>query len=294
MCNKNILTVTPDFMEQIHFVPFELIKIQDLFIRDRNDSVDVFQWHKIDFYALIIITNETCIHHIDCQSYHLTKGDIIPISPGQVHRFDSLKPINGYVLSFTELFLMNNISEKNNVLFLHLFNIQQIIKTNNLDNFLPLIKLIEEEQSHNRKKYKYEVLQQLLITIFIYIERYSDSETNIDSKANFVDFIRFKKLVSKKYNEYHNVSEYAIELNLSYKYINEISKEFTNKTAKVFIDSWIITAIKRLIAQNLYSMKEISYKMGFQESTNFVRFFKKHVGMTPTDFYEELEIKKIG
>jgi len=42
--------------------------------------------------------------------------------------------------------------------------------------------------------------------------------------------------------------------------------------------------IKRAIMSTNNSLKEIAYEMGFEEVTNFTKFFKKHTGLTPKVF----------
>jgi AraC-like DNA-binding protein len=76
---------------------------------------------------------------------------------------------------------------------------------------------------------------------------------------------------------------------VSYNYLNEISKEITNKTAKGFIDSWLLLEIKRNISEKKYTSQEIGFKMGFKEPSNFIRFFKKHTQLTPIQFQEKLK-----
>ncbi|MCQ0112524.1 helix-turn-helix domain-containing protein, partial [Zhouia amylolytica] len=82
---------------------------------------------------------------------------------------------------------------------------------------------------------------------------------------------------------------YAKKLNVSYNYLNEISKEFANKTAKEFIDSWLLLEIKRNISEKKYTSQEIAFKMGFKDPSNFIRFFKKHTELTPLQYQEDLK-----
>ena len=73
-------------------------------------------------------------------------------------------------------------------------------------------------------------------------------------------------------------------LSVSTKHLNGIVKEFTLNTAKHFIDNFVILEAKRAIVSSNYSLKEIGYIVGFDEVTNFTKFFKKHTGITPKQF----------
>ena len=45
--------------------------------------------------------------------------------------------------------------------------------------------------------------------------------------------------------------------------------------------------MKRLLRGTTIPSKNIAYDMGFDEPTNMVKYFKKHVDMTPNAFREE-------
>ena len=44
---------------------------------------------------------------------------------------------------------------------------------------------------------------------------------------------------------------------------------------------------KRILAHTTESVKEIGYDLGFDEPTNFIKYFKKHSKFTPTEFREQ-------
>jgi AraC family transcriptional regulator, transcriptional activator of pobA len=59
------------------------------------------------------------------------------------------------------------------------------------------------------------------------------------------------------------------------------------KTPKEIIDDRILLEAKRILAHTTESIKEISYYLGFEEPTNFIKYFKKHASVTPTEFREQ-------
>lgn len=82
--------------------------------------------------------------------------------------------------------------------------------------------------------------------------------------------------------------DYAAHLKISHKHLNTICKYATGKTSKQYIDSNIIIEIKRWLSSSSHSVKELTYKFGFDEPTNFLKYFKKHTGKTPIQFKSEL------
>lgn len=46
----------------------------------------------------------------------------------------------------------------------------------------------------------------------------------------------------------------------------------------------MVLEIKRALATSNASVQEITYTFGFDEPTNFVKYFKKHTGYSPAQF----------
>ena len=60
-----------------------------------------------------------------------------------------------------------------------------------------------------------------------------------------------------------------------------------NKPVKEYIHEQLIMEIKRFLMNTDLSIKEIAYKTGFDEPTNFVKYFKKNTSSTPSAFRKD-------
>ena len=56
------------------------------------------------------------------------------------------------------------------------------------------------------------------------------------------------------------------------------------KSPKEMIDDRVVLEAKRLLLYSDSSVKEISHELGFDEPTNFIKYFRKHVAQTPNTF----------
>lgn len=270
-------------------VPFELISIQDLYDRCKASDFNLSNPHRIEFHALIIVTEGKSKHTIDFKEESLFPGVILPLSKGQVHSFSKNLSIKGYVVSFDESIITNSSSEKNLFHFLHLYNAPTIhIGAENLQLLIPYISILKTELENTNINLKSDFINAALMALLLQIKRLSIYQHTIFESTRFKDFIQFKQLIILHHKESHNANDYARMLSVSYKYLNDICKEITSKTAKAFIDSWILLEIKRNISEKRYTSQEIGYKMGFSEHSNFIRFFKKHTGSTPNKFRNQL------
>ena len=57
--------------------------------------------------------------------------------------------------------------------------------------------------------------------------------------------------------------------------------------SKNTIDNYVVLEIKRELISNI-PIKEIAYKFGFIETTNFIKYFKKQTNISPSKFKEQL------
>jgi len=266
-------------------LPFEIITFKELYERHKNQLADLFSCHRIQFNALLIITSGKSTHNIDCKEYLLQAGTILPLVKEQVHFFEEELKVEGNIITFTDKFITENISEKELFHFLQLYHSPILqIDPENLYLLKPYFDLLFREQEAGSSYLKEDLMKSVFLSLLIQLKRLTPLEHTIIDNQRFRDFIRFKQFISKEYSNTHNAKDYANQMGVSYKYLNDISKELSGKTAKAFIDNWLVLEIKRNITEKKYSIKEIAFKTGFEEPTNFIRFFKSHTGETPKDF----------
>lgn len=106
------------------------------------------------------------------------------------------------------------------------------------------------------------------------------------NKANPV-FTKFKEIIEENYSTNRIISNYANQLNVHPNCLNEISKLSSGLTASEIIHKRIISETKKLILSSENSFKEIAYKLGFEDPAYFSRYFKKHTGMTLSQYQNE-------
>lgn len=287
----------PDKIENILFsrfvkqpIPFEFISLEELHKRCKKSAYDLSKPHRIAFNALIIIIQGESTHTLDFKEIILSPGVILPLTKDQVHAFNKDLKVKGYVISFEENFITQHISKKSLFHFLHIFHTPSIlIGKENLVQLNPFIQLLKSTHREDNVNMKAEIINATFMAMLFQIKRLSIYQHKVFESQRFKDFIQFKQLITEHYHESHNAKEYAAKLHVSYKYLNDICKEIGHKTAKAFLDNWLLLEIKRNISENTYTSQEIAFKTGFKEPSNFIRFFKKYTGLTPNQFQEELK-----
>ncbi|WP_053405813.1 AraC family transcriptional regulator [Persicobacter sp. CCB-QB2] len=265
----------------------EIIPLKELFAKIRLVSDhNPRKLHRLNFFALMIISEGEGVHQVDLNRYPIQKGDVVKIAKGQVHAFQEPFTYKGYMVIFKEDLVLKYFSKSSVNYISHLYNyhISAPVVKGNLYNDFFINQLKKEFQNENRYVKK-EIMAKMLELYLLRLEQQAHHERKPDLNHSHQQlFFAFKHLVEQHFHENRNVNYYADLLSISPKHLNVIVRSITLNTAKNFIDQFIILEIKRSILSSDKRLKTIAYEMGFDEVTNFTKFFKKHTGQTPKTF----------
>ena len=228
---------------------------------------------------------------IDFRDVKYQPRDILFIADKQVHQFRVHSDTKGYITPFTQEFLYHNESDQNILqnyrLFDYSLNSPKISLSQESFNRLEWLfdELFSEHDRSAKSELQSEITRSLLKTILLTAERekrkmFSHAEHNL----NYPDFVKFKSSLERNFCFTRNVSDYSRMLGISSQKLNQLTKKILNQTAKTFIDERVIIEAKRLLAHTNLSAKEISEAVGFDEPTNFNKYFKRHTKQTPRSF----------
>jgi AraC-like DNA-binding protein len=278
----NISFDTSDNTTDIQF-----LDLVDLFEKvKQNPTHNPKKPHRIDFFALLVVTSGTGNHQIDLKKYPVKNGTVLKIAKGQVHSFQENLSYKGYLIIFTEEFVLEYFSKSSIDFISHLYNYHlsdPIVENSNFNESF-IQKATTELLGKNTYLQK-NIVAKYLELYLLKLERISHDTVAINpDKKYYMLFFQFKNLVEKNYKESRNVKDFAEMLLISTKHLNKIVQIFTLSSAKKFIDNYVILEIKRTILSTNNSLKEIAFDLGFDEVTNFTKFFKKHTGFTPKEY----------
>ena len=154
--------------------------------------------------------------------------------------------------------------------------------------------LLTEYTSYHADKFKF--IESYVNLILLTIKRFSAdamparaaSEQNRHADVKLV--ARYQSLIETRLSqaeirpEYFGPSYYADQLHVHPNHLNAITKRLTGHTAKQVIQEKVALLAKSLLAQSDLSIKEIAYRLGYDEATHFSSFFKKATSLTPQQY----------
>lgn len=120
-----------------------------------------------------------------------------------------------------------------------------------------------------------------------------------DKTRDFQDEELIRKMKKAKVimreSVYKNISpeQIALELNISYSGFRRAFREFTGTSPLKYIIELKMNEAKRLLSTTFLTVKEIAYKLNFDNPDYFPVFFKKRTGLTPVEYRNSTEIKDI-
>ena len=267
---------------------FISIRIEDFFKEINHEYI--LQNHQTDFYTILFYTNDIGRHAIDFKDFYYAPGTFLVVRKNQIHKFYHNPNATGYLLFFKEEFLNRYVNEDEIARIIQIFNeFLTSPKTQcpqeDLQGLLGLFEGIITEYDNIDDDYSPRIIRSLLHLLANLIHRIKSRNYNkIVLKKNLRDFIKFQGLVEKNYGESKKVSYYANLMGFSSKKLNSIVQFIANKPAKDFIDDVAIIKIKKELLYTNLSIKEIAFKVGFADSTNFFKYFKNRTDFTPKEY----------
>lgn len=104
---------------------------------------------------------------------------------------------------------------------------------------------------------------------------------------------RFTSLLEKFYQTERAVKFYADQLCVTPKYLSACTKHVTGHTANWWINSYVLRDAENMLLHSNMSVKAISTRLGFEDQMLFGKYFRRQMGMSPTD-YKRQEINKLA
>ena len=270
----------------------EIIRLEKIKEEKESFTHSPEKAHQLEFYQLVFYTEGTSEQLVDFVWHKVQKNTVVYVSKGQVNAFKFNEGLQGYLILFTEDYLKEQIAKIPKDTAIRLLTpllFSPRVHVAQIANLPAYVKLIFEEfykptESFN-KRY---IVDSLFNIIFSKVEEIKKNETDdIKDSEKLRLFLKFQEKLKKTFRRNKNAAFYAQELGVTYKHLNIVVKEVIAKTAKQYIDEFVILEAKRNLINSTIKSTELAYLMGFEEPTNFVKYFKKRTGFTPNGFKKE-------
>lgn len=264
---------------------FEIIDFDFLF---DQFSEEIKKPHRAEFYQILWFQKGTPIHILDFNPIKIKNNSLLFINKNSVQLFDCETKFKGKAILFTDNFFCKTSKDtqflKSTILFNDFLSVAQIKISDSIIE--RIFKQLETETENINDEYQADIIRNDLQNLLLHSERERKKQgfVELDKDTNLEFALFFKELLESNFIQNKKVSFYANKMNISTKKLNQTTLKIFGKTPKNIIDDRILLECKRLLAHSNESVKEIAYLLGFDEATNFIKYFKKHTGETPNSF----------
>ncbi len=257
----------------------------------------------IEFYLLIYVTEGQCLHMIDFESITCTEGSLLVLRPGQIQRFDMSSDWQGWMLIFRPEFLQPLLQSSSQqkttttlVAELDIFNCLEKLPTHlalNGDTQKAVLEGIIRMSQDTRLESDTKTLHMLLrnqlhaLLVRLYLVQADDKKTETSPPVFLKRFIAYRLSVERNFQRWHQVADYAKQLACSEKSLSRATHNVAGISAKAFLSKRISLEARRLLSHTSMPIANIADILGFDEATNFVKFFRREAGCPPGEFRQQ-------
>lgn len=223
---------------------------------------------------------------LDMKSIHLTSRTLLMVREGQVITFNRCsEKIRCIFITFRNTFLSSLNYPNRSSVILSVYDTPVFLLDDEDFNSVKLYtqvvrKTIRRNDSPNRM----EIIRHLTLALFYSIQHIHTEPGIKKTSRNETIFNEFLKLVGLYFRKKRTVSFYADKLCISSKHLAVVVKNVSGKSALTWIDNYIMLEAKALLKSTNLTVLQICDELHFPSQSFFGKFFKRHTGMSPTEY----------
>jgi len=252
-------------------------------------GTDVVQaLHRHDHYFLLVLTTGEGMHECDFRPHALEPHTIYSMRPGQVHRLELKVGSTGYILQFKADFLAT--AEQGARLVLRRAGHIEVFRTD-AERYGELLVLLDRiARAHAAQQQGHLHIVRAYLSAFLADLVLQAPSIAPVSEAKGYTQERLEELLELIETHVHDTKEvaaYAERMHLSAFQLNAIAKAGAGRTCSELITDQIILEAKRYLLATTDQVTQVADRLGYEDPSYFIRFFKKHTGHTPEGFRQK-------
>ncbi|MEE1897628.1 helix-turn-helix domain-containing protein [Flavobacterium rakeshii] len=252
-----------------------------------------------DFYAIMFKKMKSGVVLYGRTKYDHDNGSLSFVKPRQIIQLDNIElEEKGFIIYIHEDYL-NGHSLHNEIKKYGYFDYEANealhISAREEEIIWDLFYRIKSEYNNNTDEYSRDIILTHIDSILKYSQRFYKRQFINRKQLSGKTISKFNELLGSyfengqlKESGLPTVKTMADSLNLSPRYLSDMLRQETGKTAIELIHIYLITEAKHLLQASENTVAEIAYLLGFENPPYFTRLFKKEAGITPNEYRKQL------
>ena len=161
------------------------------------------------------------------------------------------------------------------------------MKIDNEENvFGHFFQLLQNIAASPRQEFKIESARHLTLSMFYGYSHLKHDVNEIKSANSRQEeiFNQFTELLERHHKREREIAFYADKMFITPKYLSQVIKDYSNKTALAFIEEYVIAEAKSMLLSTTLSIQQISDELNFPSQSVFGKYFKRVTGKSPTEY----------
>ena len=248
---------------------------------------------RVDFHVLLYVSEGRCVHTVDFESFACHRGNLLLLSPGQVQQFAARSTgWQGWMVIFRpELFparpSASDNSDHDTPYSLTDLPVHTALSGAERDAVAEtLARMASDARLHTGAAALQRLLRHQLLALLtrLYVIQSAGRGSPTTVPVLLQRFRRYRLAVEREFARLHHVADYAKLIGCSQKSLQRASLSIAGVSAKAYLSQRVALEAKRLLVHTDQPVSVISDSLGFDEVTNFVKFFRRLTGTVPGEF----------
>ena len=249
---------------------------------------------RLNFILMALCLKGQAKYNIDTKEQTVKAGDLLFVSERHiVDNYSASADFECLCIMVSTEFYHGFVQSVQNVSSLLLFSMNNpvvALTPSEVQVFSNYFHTIREKITNTGHHYRENLVKALLLAMFydmsnvIYRIEQQGKKPQMRADALFSQFIR---LLEQNFRSIRRVSWYAEQLFITPKYLSEVVKQTSKRTPNEWIDSYVILEARVLLKTTTMSIKEIADELHFPSQSFLGKYFKEHVGVSPSEFRKQ-------
>ncbi|HYI17616.1 MAG TPA: AraC family transcriptional regulator [Solirubrobacteraceae bacterium] len=241
--------------------------------------------HRHGYHELILVRAGRGEQLVDGEPVPVRPGTVTVIGQGQVHQFLWAEQLVGGLVRFTDEALRGRAERVPPAWLLSGRGGRAIaLPPGELDRADALVRLLAGEAARPPDPYAAGVLEHLLATLLLWLERWYDGSRAERRSAEDADvqlLRRFTERLEQDFRRHHDAAHYAGALALPGAALARALQRVTGRTTKELVLDRVMLEAARLLRFSDLTVGQVAHRAGFDDQPYFSRAFKRHWGESP-------------
>jgi len=234
------------------------------------------------YFEIIYLSSGSGFHYIDSQGFEIFPGSVFFVRKEQMHYWELTSEPEGYVAIIKKGFIDQSIDKEIRLLLLQLSR-NAVLQLKNTSSINTIFELLVHESAGTDNS-STAIVEGLLKALLAKIQ----SEGAVLPASGKQDgnglCYQFREILSQEKYLKNSVAYYAGKLNTSPQNLNLACKKEMKVPASAILSEFIINEAKRLLIYTDNTVGEIGFDLSFNDTSHFVKYFKRFTGYTPQNY----------